>query len=803
MLQNSLLVVASLTLFQAAARDDALAEAPQPAKHDPDRLALQPIRILGTKSLRTEGALHALAYVNGDQCVAGAWDGFVEVWQDDVKVVRAAGPSRTRAIPAPDGRTAVRIVEGKRILLWDLKTGDQIRQFRGEAGPITGAVWSPCGRLLAVGVGPAVFLWDVATGNVQRVLTGDSLRHPVLCFSNDGVKLAGGDREAAQIWDVSSGARLTRLAGGFSGAESSVAFSADGKTLVGCCYQAMGDGLGRVGVRQWDASTGATIRDLEYGSFNSVAVAPDGNDAYGGAHGSIYRWHLPTGKQVHRWLAHAGEVRRLAMTRDGKTLCSAGDDLQLRRWNLRSDHDPAPGHTQAVLAVAFSPEGNMIASTGDDRRLRVWDAASGKQVRRSLEVVSDWGAGRVAFAPDGKTIVTAERHAGGSMLRLWDVGAGTQIAEAPTRIEGSLVFVSGGQWLVAANADGQVCRWHPRALVSADAIDDLSTSVAGTSFSADGRLLAWHGPEGGYGVRDVQARTDLLRRRERASMIALSGDGGIVAAEVNGALVVWDLPNGKQTQWTPEAPIAEGGLALSFDGRLLAAAMEQGVVVWETASGKEVAAFPSDQGGARCVAFAPDGRTLVAGVEEGVQFIWDLTGRNREARTSTAGRSKTELLRLVARLRGGDAALAQTAIWALAASGDEAIALVETLLFAPVDNAKTRQSIRDLSSDRFTIRDQAMKQLSALADEAQLSLAHALAQTADLETRRRIELLLRRLEQGEVATRAVQNQRALAVLEHLNNTNARAVLERLARTAPQDSCTPAVQAILRRWPNRE
>jgi WD40 repeat protein len=87
---------------------------------------------------------------------------------------------------------------------------------------------------------------------------------------------------------------------------------------------------------------------------------------------------------------------------DGKTLFSAGDDCVLREWNtdtgavalqarvhafscavltsqaitqaLRS----LAGHVLAVRALALSPDGRTLFSAGDDKTVRVWSVPAGK-----------------------------------------------------------------------------------------------------------------------------------------------------------------------------------------------------------------------------------------------------------------------------------------------------------------------------------------------------------------------------------------------------------------------------------------
>jgi hypothetical protein len=160
--------------------------------------------------------------------------------------------------------------------------------------------------------------------------------------------------------------------------------------------------------------------------------------------------------------------------------------------------------------------------------------------------------------------------------------------------------------------------------------------------------------------------------------------------------------------------------------------------------------------------------------------------------------SKEQLLAQVTLLRGRDAAKAQEAIWTLASAGPDVFPFLEGVLPRPGVEAKINKLIAELADPVFVVRDNAMKQLADLADEAEPSLARAAATVTDLETRRRIELLLRKLEERTTAKWSVQVRRALAVLEYSGTEEARALLERIAQAAPQGPFLQTVQAILKR-----
>src|SRR5262245_12636606 len=72
-------------------------------------------------------------------------------------------------------------------------------------------------------------------------------------------------------------------------------------------------------------------------------------------------------------------------------------------------------HLGQVYAVAISPDGKTIASGGNDNTLRLWETATGKEL---LAVPSPkTGVRCVAFSRDGKLVATGGYQA----VQLWDV----------------------------------------------------------------------------------------------------------------------------------------------------------------------------------------------------------------------------------------------------------------------------------------------------------------------------------------------------------------------------------------------
>src|SRR5262249_3338217 len=119
--------------------------------------------------------------------------------------------------------------------------------------------------------------------------------------------------------------------------------------------------------------------------------------------------------QGHRWA-----VRTVAYPPgDPATLVSAGDDGLIRLWNTASGEQwgALPGHRSGTLALAFSPSGARPAGAGRDGFLRLWDVAS----QRQAEALGlRYGPlGTVAFAPDGRVVLTGQGRGQQGLLYFW------------------------------------------------------------------------------------------------------------------------------------------------------------------------------------------------------------------------------------------------------------------------------------------------------------------------------------------------------------------------------------------------
>jgi WD40 repeat protein len=320
---------------------------------------------------------------------------------------------------SPDGKTLASAEGGGSIDLWDVATRKPIRHFRdfGKASQWCLA-WSPNGSSVAV-CGDGVELLRATDGKVLHRFDKDKAKICSITFSPDGRLLAAADLSGGVcLWDVTAGKPVARLE---AGTDCRLVFAPDGCRLAG------GDAKGVV--RLWEVPSGKVLQTLRgpVASHHDLAFSPDGKTiavAFGDT--KIHLWDPASGHAPRVFEGHRMGVGRVAFSPDGKTLASGGSwDVKVKLWDVATGKERpiGGGHAAEVLSLAYSPDGKMLTSGDHDATIRLWDTTSATELRHFSQrdgVVS------LTFAADGKRLLSTQWYS--PNIRVWDVGAGKQVA---------------------------------------------------------------------------------------------------------------------------------------------------------------------------------------------------------------------------------------------------------------------------------------------------------------------------------------------------------------------------------------
>jgi sugar lactone lactonase YvrE len=285
------------------------------------------------------------------------------------------GPGVTNYVCfTPDGRTLVVANEDGTVELWDPATRKERTRWKGPTLKVMDLALSPDGQAAATAAG----FWD----------------HPE----------RGGE---VQVWELASGQLVATYRETHS-AMMAVAFAPDGKTLAVGSFP-------RGAVRLVDAATGKVLKTLQQpgqSTINSLAFTADGRTLVGGGGkkvggkdaGLIRLWDVTTGVERDTWKGSMVEVQYLRFSPDGQTLAAACRDGTVRLWDVAVGRERAvlEGHNAWVHSLAFSPDGKVLACGALDGTIWLWDVAAGR-VRTTLAGVMEVVLS-VGIAPDGQTL---------------------------------------------------------------------------------------------------------------------------------------------------------------------------------------------------------------------------------------------------------------------------------------------------------------------------------------------------------------------------------------------------------------
>jgi RNA polymerase sigma factor (sigma-70 family) len=235
--------------------------------------------------------------------------------------------------------------------------GRQLRRAKIRGGNVSSLAYAADGRTLALGgTDRRIRVWDLDQGKEVRSWQTPHRLIDRLALSPDGKTLASAGMDAffVKLWDVGTGKEIRTLMHG--GAVECLAFSPDGKTLVAGVIQGQT-------LHLWETATGRERRAIRVEDFvtsvefspdgkwlatasngSCVSVAPDGRPLEDPDKDKLAVWNLATGTKIHRFASSQGGVRAIAFSPDGTRLASGGNDTTILLWDMTGlrRRQPAP-----------------------------------------------------------------------------------------------------------------------------------------------------------------------------------------------------------------------------------------------------------------------------------------------------------------------------------------------------------------------------------------------------------------------------------------------------------------------------
>jgi WD40 repeat protein len=289
---------------------------------------------------------------------------------------------------------------------------------------------------------------------------------------------------------------------GHDGVIESLAFAADGKTLVSCGWDRT--------VRTWAVGEGRPDAGRELDTLRSenhlfgVAITPDGRYLAAGGSDTFHLWERdPASGWVPRDLGARGSYRSVAVSPDGRILAVGRGNGSIELWDPRTRKllDILGWFSDDVRKVEISKDGAHVAGTTFAGEFQAWEVSPAATTRRlafSPEHVQIF-----AFAGDGRSVAISQFSPRLKSLGLWDMETGRcKIRFSDNQYGVNALAVSpDGRTLASADVDESIRLWDVTTGKLKGRIHEDVGWVKTLTFSPDGRRIAFGGRDSTVQVR--------------------------------------------------------------------------------------------------------------------------------------------------------------------------------------------------------------------------------------------------------------------------------------------------------------
>mmetsp|Transcript_47653 Transcript_47653/g.55116 ORF Transcript_47653/g.55116 Transcript_47653/m.55116 type:complete len:549 (+) Transcript_47653:30-1676(+) len=221
------------------------------------------------------------------------------------------------------------------IIVWNLKTGKEIRTLTGHTDRIWTIIKLRDGRFASASSDQKVRIWNVAKGSCERVLSGHTGYVCALMEFPHSIIVSGSQDKSLKFWDLNEKDKVLKR----------------------------------------------TITDPKQGRIMCMTLVSNDQMAVG-SEKDIQIYNVEEGKIFKTLTGHTALLRDLLILDDNVTLFSGSDDRSIKMWNLTTYTQVRTftGHNHSANKIhLFSP--GVIVSASDDYTIKFWTTDKGECVK--------------------------------------------------------------------------------------------------------------------------------------------------------------------------------------------------------------------------------------------------------------------------------------------------------------------------------------------------------------------------------------------------------------------------------------
>ncbi len=337
-----------------------------------------------------KGDVSSVAFTpDGKYLLSGSWDKTIRLWNGRtgkfIKTMVQTGLEINSLCVSPDGTKILMsgdykdTYEGR---IYSIPSGHKITSFTKHTDVVFATDISPDGKTAATGGGDnsEIYLWDLTTGQVKQKVVGKGKMLSSVGFAKDGLSIAWGRTwKRADLFQRGPLEQSFQIKSDNRSFDLSMGQELNSDTGYQRAIESVGSWLiqtqaGKIHKTLEILKNGHVVHEITRGSkdgykHTSLTLTPDGQTVIsGGGHGNLASYNPKTGKKIHNFVGHTGDVLGVAASSDSRFLVSGSFDQTVKLWEIDT------GKLLLTIFqgtdnewVAWTPEGFFIASPDGNR----------------------------------------------------------------------------------------------------------------------------------------------------------------------------------------------------------------------------------------------------------------------------------------------------------------------------------------------------------------------------------------------------------------------------------------------------
>ncbi len=566
--------------------------------------------------------------INGKNIISASMDKTIKIWDaksaELIKTFKGHESDVVCISCSPNGKNIISGSLDKTVRLWNIKSGELLYVFEGHKEGVINVAYSPNGKYIAsLSSDGIINIWNIYNNKLMHTLEGNQAKLISLACSPNGKNIISGSLDSTiKIWNSKNGNLIDVLEQHDSWVKY-LDYSPDGKYIV--------SGSDDKTIKIWDAKSAELIETFKGHESEVVCIAYSPNGKYiisGSLDKTVRLWDIKSGETLYVFEGQQEGICSVAYSPNGRYILSLTMDGVMNKYRLPMN--TLKEHKKGVSCIACSPDGKSILSGSHDKTIKLYDAKSTKLIKtfkgHEREIVS------VAYSPDGKNIISGSID---TTVRLWDLKSAEllhkidgnnmeikHVTYSPDGKEIMILFFEGDLhiWNVTGKIPIKIFEYKNSAVVCAMYLSESNTIVMGMSC---GTVRTWN-------VKDNKLLKDLHEDDYSVMHVACSSDGENIIAYLDDFTIrLWDIKSGNELKIFEENKkhyeYFVTSLAYSPDGKnVILGLTDNTIQLWDVYSGKLLNTFEGHKHGIESVAYSPDGSNIISGSMDKTVKIWDI-----------------------------------------------------------------------------------------------------------------------------------------------------------------------------------